>query len=65
MLICTTPVLGFAPGVESPDLPYFVGTGPSPQEGSVVDVLDTETSTSARYVVTESDGDYSWEEEGA
>lgn len=65
MLICTTPVLGFAPGLESPNYPYWVGNGfASPQEGSVVDVLDTETLTSARYVFTEDGGDYSWEAEG-
>lgn len=57
MLICTTPVLGFTPEefTSGDAIPYFTGVagGVSPQIGSVVDVLDDETDTSARYEMTD------------
>lgn len=63
-IICTTPSLGFSPTLQAADYPYTVGLGlPSPQEGSIVHVVDTDTDTGAHWTLSEVTTDvYGWEE---
>lgn len=63
-IICTTPSLGFSPTLQSENYPYTVGLGlPTPQVGSIVNVVDTDTDTGAQWTLSEVSTDvYGWEE---
>lgn len=49
-IISVTPVLGFSPTLQSEDYPYFgAGRGATPQLGSQVTTVDTDTGADAIY----------------
>lgn len=64
MIICTTPSLGFSPTLQGDDYPYTIGLGlPTPQVGSIVHVVDTDTDTGAHWALGEVSTDvYGWAE---